>query len=438
MPAYTNLLGYELPSFWNNPLVYEFIVGVILVVGLLAGSYPAFLLSSFKPIESLRGKLRKGNSGAFFRKGLVVFQFGISVLLIICVVIIMSQMNYIRNTDLGFSKEQSLIVRFDNLSISGNRQQFKNRLKAIPAVQSVSLMSGEPGGFHDGYSFESEARPNEKFLFNTEFTDHDFVKTLGVKLIAGRDLSENYRTDSAEAVLINRRAASVLGYTPEQAIGKWIRNLGRDSLRRAIVGVVEDYHYSTLKDKIGPLVISPGRDKRLAMIKIKTTEAKSAINSIKKVYTSIAPDYPFEYSFLDEGFDRLYKTESKQQSVLSVFSVIAIFIACLGLFGLASYTALKRTKEIGVRKVLGSSVRNICFLLSKDLLKPVLIGTLIAMPVGYYAMTKWLEGFAYRINFQWWMFALAVLTAIMIALLTVGLQALKAALANPIKSLRME
>lgn len=438
MPAYTNLLGYELPSFWNNLLVYAFIVGVILVVGLLAGSYPAFLLSSFKPIESLRGKLRKGNSGAFFRKGLVVFQFGISVLLIICVVIIMSQMNYIRNTDLGFSKEQSLIVRFDNLSISGNRQQFKNRLKAIPAVQSVSLMSGEPGGFHDGYSFESEARPNEKFLFNTEFTDHDFVKTLGVKLIAGRDLSENYKTDSAEAVLINRRAASVLGYTPEQAIGKWIRNLGRDSLRRAIVGVVEDYHYSTLKDKIGPLVISPGRDKRLAMIKIKSTEAKSAINSIKKVYTSIAPDYPFEYSFLDEGFDRLYKTESKQQSVLSVFSVIAIFIACLGLFGLASYTALKRTKEIGVRKVLGSSVRNICFLLSKDLLKPVLIGTLIAMPVGYYAMTKWLEGFAYRINFQWWMFALAVLTAIMIALLTVGLEALKAALANPIKSLRME
>lgn len=438
MPAYTNLLGYELPSFWNNLLVYAFIVGVILVVGLLAGSYPAFLLSSFKPIESLRGKLRKGNSGAFFRKGLVVFQFGISVLLIICVVIIMSQMNYIRNTDLGFSKEQSLIVRFDNLSISGNRQQFKNRLKAIPAVQSVSLMSGEPGGFHDGYSFESEARPNEKFLFNTEFTDHDFVKTLGVKLIAGRDLSENYKTDSAEAVLINRRAASALGYTPEQAIGKWIRNLGRDSLRRAIVGVVEDYHYSTLKDKIGPLVISPGRDKRLAMIKIKSTEAKSAINSIKKVYTSIAPDYPFEYSFLDEGFDRLYKTESKQQSVLSVFSVIAIFIACLGLFGLASYTALKRTKEIGVRKVLGSSVRNICFLLSKDLLKPVLIGTLIAMPVGYYAMTKWLEGFAYRINFQWWMFALAVLTAIMIALLTVGLEALKAALANPIKSLRME
>ena len=438
MPFYTSLLGYELPAFWNNPLVYAFMLGVIIVVGLLAGSYPALLLSSFKPIESLRGKLRRGNSGAFFRKGLVVFQFGISVLLIICVIIIMSQMNYIRNTDLGFNKEQSLIVRFDNLAISRNKEQFKDQLLNIPAVQTVSLMSGEPGGFHDGYSFETEAKPGEKILFSTQFTDFDFVKTLGVKIIAGRDLSESFGTDSAQAVLINRNAASILGYTPEQAIGKWVRNLSRDSLRRTIVGVVEDYHYATLKDKIGPLVISPGRDRRLAMVKITTAQVQPVINQIKKAYSSIAPDYPFEYSFLDEGFDRLYKTEAKQQSVLSVFSIIAIFIACLGLFGLASYTALKRTKEIGVRKVLGSTVRNICFLLSKDLLKPVLIGTLIATPLGYYAMNKWLEGFAYRVSFQWWMFAIAIITALTIALLTVGLQALKAALANPVKSLRTE
>ena len=438
MPFYTSLLGYELPAFWNNPLVYAFMLGVIIVVGLLAGSYPALLLSSFKPIESLRGKLRRGNSGAFFRKGLVVFQFGISVLLIICVIIIMSQMNYIRNTDLGFNKEQSLIVRFDNLAISRNKEQFKDQLQNIPAVQTVSLMSGEPGGFHDGYSFETEAKPGEKILFSTQFTDFDFVKTLGVKIIAGRDLSESFGTDSAQAVLINRNAASILGYTPEQAIGKWVRNLSRDSLRRTIVGVVEDYHYATLKDKIGPLVISPGRDRRLAMVKITTAQVQPVINQIKKAYSSIGPDYPFEYSFLDEGFDRLYKTEAKQQSVLSVFSIIAIFIACLGLFGLASYTALKRTKEIGVRKVLGSTVRNICFLLSKDLLKPVLIGTLIATPLGYYAMNKWLEGFAYRVSFQWWMFAIAIITALTIALLTVGLQALKAALANPVKSLRTE
>jgi len=438
MPAYSNLLGYELPAFWNNPLVYAFLIGVIVVVGLLAGSYPALLLSSFKPIESLRGKLRRGNSGAFFRKGLVVFQFSISVLLIICVSIIMSQMNYLKNTDLGFSKEQSLMVRFDNLSISRNKLQFKDQLQTIPAIKNVSLMSGEPGGFHDRYSFEAEAKPNEKLLLSTEFTDLDFAKTLGLKIIAGRDLSEDFKTDSAQAVLINRKAAETLGYTPEQAIGKWIKNVGRDSLRRTIVGVVEDYHYVSLKDPIGPLVISPGRDRRLALIKIQTSEVQSAINKIKSVYSSLAPDYPFEYGFLDERFDQLYRTESRQQSVLSIFSVIAIFVACLGLFGLASYTALKRTKEIGVRKVLGSSIQNICFLLSKDLLKPVLIGTVIAIPIGYYAMSKWLEGFAYRINFQWWMFAIAILAAFAIALLTVGFQAVKAALANPIKSLRTE
>jgi putative ABC transport system permease protein len=438
MSTYTNLLGYELPSYWTNPWMYVFVAGVILIVGILAGSYPALLLSSFSPIESLKGKLKRGKSGVFFRKTLVVFQFGISVLLIISVIVIISQMNYVKNTDLGFNKEQSMIVKFDNLAISGRKDQFKNSLLNIPTVQKVSLMSGEPGGFHDSYSFETEAKPDEKLSLNTEFTDLDFVKTLGLKIIAGRDLSENFGTDPAQAVLINRNAAAKLGYTPDQAIGKWIRNVNRDSLRRTIVGVVEDYHYVSLKDPIGPLVISPGRDRRLALIKLKAGNLSSTINEIKKIYTEAAPAYPFEYNFLDERFDQLYKTESRQETVLGIFSVIAIFIACLGLFGLASYTAIKRTKEIGVRKVLGSSVQNIVMLLSKDLLKPVLLGTLIAIPIGYYAMNKWLQGFAYRIEFHWWMFAIAVITAVIIALITVGMQALKAALSNPVKSLRAE
>lgn len=438
MPAYSNLLGYQLPSYWNNPWIYVFIIGVIIVVGLLAGSYPALMLSSFSPIDSLKGKLKRGKGGAFFRKTLVVFQFGISVLLIVSVVVIMSQMNYVRNADLGFDKEQSMIVKFDNTDISQHGQQFKNELLNIPAVKSVSLMSGEPGGFHDSYGFETESNPTEKSMFNTEFTDLDFVKTLGLKIIAGRDFSQSFQTDSAEAVLINRNAATKMGYSPEQAIGKWIRNTGRDSLKRRIVGVVEDYHYVSLKDPIGSLVISPGNDRRLALIKLKTNNLSSTINEIKKAYVAAAPAYPFEYNFLDERFDRLYRTESRQQSVLSIFSIIAIFIACLGLFGLASYTAVKKTKEIGIRKVLGSSVQNIVLLLSKDLLKPVLVGTLIAMPVGYYAMNKWLQGFAYRVDFHWWMFAIAIVVAVSIALLTVGFQAVKAAIANPIKSLRTE
>lgn len=438
MPAYTGLLGYKLPAIWSNPWIYVFIIGTILVIGLLAGSYPALLLSSFSPIESLKGKLKVGKGGAFFRKTLVIFQFGISVLLIIGVVVIMNQMNFVKNTNLGFDKEQSMIVRFDNLDISRNKKQFKNELLAIPSVQNVSLMSGEPGGFHDGYSFEAEANPTEKYLFNTEFTDLDFAKTLGLKIIAGRDLSENFATDSLHAVLINRTAATNLGYTPEQAIGKWIQNISRDSVKRTIVGVVEDYHYVSLKTPIGPLVISPGKDNRLALIKIRSADLKSTVAEIKKAYTAEAPDYPFEYTFLDDRFDQLYRAEARQESVLSIFSVIAIFVACLGLFGLASYSAIKRTKEVGVRKVLGSSVENIVLLLSKDLLKPVLIGTLIAIPVGYYAMNKWLQSFAYRVSFHWWMFAIAVAIAVVIALLTVSSQAIKAAIANPVKSLRTE
>jgi putative ABC transport system permease protein len=418
--------------------VYVFLVGVILVVGLLAGSYPALMLSSFSPIESLKGKLRLGKSGSFFRKSLVVFQFGISVLLIISVVIIMSQMNYMRGTDLGFNKEQAMIVRLDNMDIMRKKARFKNELKTISAVQSISLMSGEPGGFHDGYSFASEAKPDEKLIFRTEFADHDFAKTLGLKIIAGRDLSEDFKTDSLQSVLINRTAANILGYTPQQAIGKWVKNLSKDSLQRTIVGVVEDYHFVSLKDKIEPLIISPGSDKRLALIRLKTNQLQSSIESIKNAYGHFASDYPFEFTFLDEQFDRAYRVESRQQSVLSIFSVIAIFIACLGLFGLASYTAVKKTKEIGIRKVLGSSVQNIVLLLSKDLLKPVLVGTLIAIPIGYYVMNKWLQGFAYRVDFHWWMFAISIAAAVLIALLTVGFQALKAAIANPVKSLRTE
>jgi putative ABC transport system permease protein len=438
MPTYTSLLGYALPSFWFNPYVYIFIVSVIIVVGLLAGSYPALLLSSFSPIESLKGKFRVGKNGAFFRKTLVVFQFGISVLLIISITIMMFQMNYVKNKDLGFDKEQSMIVKIDNSQIWDKKIQFKNELSDIPSVKSISLMSGEPGGFHDFSSFESEARPYEKLMFNTEYADFEYGKTLGLKIIAGRDFSSQFKTDSDRSVIINRAAASKLGYTPQQALGKWIKNAMRDSLRRNIIGVVEDFHFASLKEPIGPLVISTNDDRRLALIKLRTNHLESSIQDIRKKYAAVAPNYPFEYDFLDARYNQLYKAEIGQQSILAIFSLIAIFIACLGLFGLASYTAVKRTKEIGVRKVLGSTVQNIVVLLSKDLLKPVLLGTLIAIPAGYYAMFKWLQSFAYRISVQWWMFAASVAIAVMIALITVSFQALKAAMANPVKSLRTE
>jgi putative ABC transport system permease protein len=439
MPVYTGFLGYQLPSYWTNPWVYVFCIGIIVVVGLLAGSYPALLLSSFSPVDSLKGKLRTGKQGAFFRKALVVFQFGISVLLIISVTVVMKQMHFVRNTDLGFNKEQSMIVRLDNNVIRDERIAFKQALQADPAVAAVSLMTGEPGGFHDGHGFEAEGWPGEKIKFNTEFADFEYVKTLGLKIIAGRDFNPAFVTDSTNSVLINRAAAKRLGYTPQQAIGKWIKNTGRDSVPRTIVGVVEDYHFTSMKSTIGPLVISTQKDdRRLALIKLKTANIPAAISRIQKIYTSKAPDYPFEYDFLDERFDKLYKAEIKQGTLLSAFSIIAVCIACLGLFGLASYTATKRTKEIGVRKVLGSSVENIVLLLSKDLLKPVLLGTAIAIPAGYFVMQSWLQNFAYRTDVHWWLFLAAAMIAVLIALLTVSVQAVKAALVNPVKSLRSE
>lgn len=439
MPVYNGFLGYSLPSYWTNPWVYAFTIGVILVVGMLAGSYPALLLSSFSPIESLKGKLRTGKRGAFFRKALVVFQFGISVLLIISVTVVMKQMHFVRNSDMGFNKEQSMIVRLDNGKIWEKKVQFKNELQADAAVASVSLMSGEPGGFHDNYGFEAEGHPGEKLMFNTEFADFEYVKTLGLKIIAGRDFSPDYITDSTNSVLINRTAAAQLGYSPQQAVGKWIKNLMQDSVRRTIVGVIEDYHFTSLKTAIAPLVVSTKKDdRRLALIRLRTANLPASIARIKKSYTAAAPDFPFEYDFLDERFNKLYKAEVKQETLLSVFSMIAICIACLGLFGLASFTALKRTKEIGVRKVLGSTVENIVLLLSKDLLKPVLLGTIIAIPTGYWVMQKWLQNFVYRTDIQWWLFLVAGLTAVFIALLTVIVQAVKAALVNPVKSLRTE
>ncbi|MBS1509478.1 MAG: ABC transporter permease [Bacteroidetes bacterium] len=439
LPAFGNLLGHPVTAFWSDPALYIFLAAVILVIGLLAGIYPALVLSSFSPIESLKGKLKVGNSGAFFRKGLVIFQFSVSVMLIIGIIIISVQMNYVRNKDLGFNKEQTLLVRIDNRDIYKEKQHFKQMVEAEPGVASVSLMSGEPGGFHDRYGFEAEAKPGEKLLFNTEFSDFEYVKTLGLKIIAGRNFSPDYPADSTGAVLINRSAATNLGYTPEQAVGKWIKNTMRDTIHRSIVGVVEDFHFASLKEQIGPMIFSTYKDWRVAVIRLKPgNNLQATVKSIGKVYAASAPAYPFEYSFLDKQFDGHYKDEIREGTILSVFSTIAILVACLGLFGLASYTAVKRTKEIGVRKVLGSSIPGIVLLLSKDLLKPVFIGTAIAIPAGYYFMNNWLQGFAYRISIQWWMVAAAAIIAVGIALLTVSYQAIKAALANPVQSLRSE
>jgi putative ABC transport system permease protein len=438
MPFYTQLLGYTLSVPYRSWYLYAFLAGTILVVGLLAGSYPALILSAFSPIEALKGKLRLGKGGSFFRQTLVVVQFSISIFLITGTIIISKQMGFIKNKTLGYNQEQALLVPLNNNDIYNNMNKFKKDLQANNNVVSVSTMSGEPGGFFDDHTFEVEGQDNKIWKGKTEFADFEFVQTLGLKVIAGRDFSSQYPTDTASAVLLNRTAATSLGWTPEQALGKWIKNTVRDSLRRRVVGVIEDFNYTSLKEHIEPLVISPSLDRRVVIVRVKTHDLQSSIELVKKAYVASAPAYPFEYSFLDQKFDELYRKDIRQQTILGIFSGLAILIACLGLFGLASFTVAKRTKEIGVRKVLGSSVQNIILLLSKDLMKPVMLATLIAVPVAYYVMHDWLQNFAYRTGLQWWVFMLSAGITVAIALATVGFRAIRAAVANPTKSLRNE
>lgn len=437
MPFYNQLLGYSLTVSFSSWPIYLFLAGVVVLIGVLAGSYPAFFLSSFSPIESLKGKLRLGKGGSQFRQVLVVTQFSISVLLIVGTIIITDQMSYVKNMQLGYHQDQTVVVPIDNEDIDKHILSFKNELQNKQPIASVSLMSGEPGGFFDLFPFEAEGQ-RDVWTSRTEFADFDFVKTLGLKIIAGRDFSPQFATDSTDAVLINRTAAIKLGITPDQAIGKWIKNTIRDSTRRRIIGVVEDFNFLSLKENMDALVIAPNVDRRVALIRLKPGNIQDGIAAIKSVYNQVAPVYPFEYSFLDEKFDDLYRTDLRQQAILSVFAGLAIFIACLGLFGLASFTTAKRVKEIGVRKVLGSSVQSIVLLLSKDLLKPVLIATCIALPIGYVAMNKWLQSFAYKTSLAWWIFVLAACITFLIAFITIGLKAIKAARANPVNSLRSE
>ena len=437
MPWYNQLLGYDLNISWNALPIYLFLLGVIVIVGFLAGSHPAFFLSAFSPIQALKGKLKLGKGGASFRQVLVVVQFSISVFLIVGTIIITKQMSYVKNKQLGYNKAQTLIIPIDNGNISDNLNIFRNELQNQPAINSVAAMSGEPGGYFDGQMFDVEGHA-EKFNARTEFTDFEFVKTLGLKIIAGRDFSAQFPTDTTNAVLINKKAAAKLGWTPQQAIGKWIFNTVRDNDKRRVIGVVDDFNFQSLKQDIEALVISSADDRRQIVVRLNAGNLQSGVDLVKNAYKKAAPAYPFEYKFLDQQFNELYQKDIRQQTILSVFAGLAIFVACLGLFGLASFTATKRFKEIGVRKVLGSSVKAIVVLLSKDLLKPVVIATCIALPAGYWIMNKWLQNFAYKTPLSWWIFMLAALITFGIALITVCIKAIKAAIANPVKSLRTE
>ncbi len=437
LPMFNQFAEVNLVLPLDNFMFPLLMLVVVVVVGLLAGSYPALFLSAFVPVKALKGGVRAGAKGKYLRKGLVVFQFVISIVLMVAVLVVNEQMQFVQDQRLGFDKERVMLLEINSDELYNQRESFKDRLRQDARIAYVSASSGEPGGFHDMYSFTIEGK-EEEVVMNTVFTDPDYVPTMGLTMVAGRNFSPEHRTDTLESIIINETAARSLDWSPEEALGKEITNPFSDSIPRRVIGVVEDYHFASLHNKIDPLAVMMGEDYRIIAIKTTAGPMAPVIDLVADAWSSVVSQHPFAFKFLDESYDQLYRAEQRQGQIFTLFASIAVFIACLGLFGLVTFIAEQRIKEIGVRKILGASVLQLVHLLTKDFAILVAIALVIASPIAYYIMQQWLADFAYRIPLQPGVFIVAGAIALLIALLTVSWQLTRAALANPVDALRSE
>lgn len=436
---FNTLTGKELSLFDNPVLLVVGILGITIFIGVLAGSYPAFFLSSFNPIDVLKGKFKAGAKSAGFRMALVIIQFTISIILIISTVMVYKQLRFIQDKKLGFNKEQVMVIPMRDSAIQSKYETIRAEIGKNPSVEGIAAASGMPCRSKMVNLYVPEgAKTNETVAMQSYRVDYDFLDVLGMEMLQGRKFSRDMKTDETQAFIINEAAARSLGWNnPIGKRWKWISGFG--DREGTVIGVVKDFHTMSLHQPIEPVVMCINRDEwNNVVIRFQTDNVFQTVKDIEAKWESIDHSRPFEYYFYDEVFEELYRTENKLMTIISYFSILAIFVACLGLFGLASFTAEQRTKEMGIRKTLGATMANIVLLLSKEFTKWVVIANVIAWPAAYYAMDQWLQNFAYRADIGFAVFFSSGVAAMLIALLTVSYQSVKTALANPIESLRYE
>ena len=441
LPWLRNLTGKEffLKDVFNGFIILFYMLTAV-VTGILAGSYPAFILSGFKPVSVLKGLFKTSPQGANLRKGLVIFQFSLSIALIAATAVVYSQLDYMLSKNLGFKRDRMLVIDFNyDEQVLNSLETIKDQLLALTDVTSVAASRSVPGSYFPNAgtlveSADGEMVSESPALFEV---DVDFIPHFGIELIAGRAYSRDFPTDTISAMVLNEAAAKQYGYSdPEQIIGKRFSQWGREG---RVIGVTEDFNYLSLHQNVEPLSLRlEPLSSRYLTLGVQSKNLPDAVEKVENVWNSVAPHRPFLYNFLDDAFNRQYESDIRFRKLFTLFSCLAIIIACLGLLGLATYSAVQKTKEIGVRKVLGAQTSHIVGLLSKDFMKLIVTAMLIASPISWYVMQQWLEEYAYAIKLNGWVFVLSGTIAILVALATVSLNALKAANANPVKSLRTE
>jgi putative ABC transport system permease protein len=415
---------------------------LVAITGLLAGSYPAFYLSSFKPIQVIKGKLAAGFKTSWLRSGLVVFQFSISIILIIATIVIYKQLNFIQSHKPGFNREQVLVIH-NSTPLNNQAKIFREEVVKLPGVENATITGYLPtdNWRNDNPVFAEPTLDQKRAVsMQTWDVDEQYIPTLGMELAAGRNFSKEFPTDSS-GIIINEAAAKMYGFT--DPIGRnlyFIRDINhpKNVSTLHIVGIVKDFNFSSFRQHVGPLALLMGANQGNVALRIKSKNIQALVAQVEKKYKAFAPGAPFDFTFMNEDFNNLYRTEQRMGVIAVSFSSLAILIACLGLFGLAAYAAEQRTKEIGIRKILGATVSNITAMLSKDFLKLVIIAAVIAFPLAWWFMHSWLQDFAYRTNISWWVFIIAGIAAALIAVVTVSFQTIKAAISNPVKSLKTE